>query len=137
MRQPVQNLRYGKRRHLAYLQVDLFDSEWASHGIDWEMRARLDAVSLQNTDVRLSHADSIRENFWLDKIENSIQDGAVLIICGFLHLDFLASNIHARCGIVAEKCTYPASLLGRIPDITLSPDDLKEYLREPGDAARI
>ena len=124
----------AKRRHIPYLQVDLFSSEWAAHGIDWEMKMR-DAPCLQNVDVRFSHADSIRENFWLDKVENSRIDGAVLIICGYLHLDFLAKNIHVRGGIVAERCTYPEDLLGMKPTRTFSPDELRVYLREQGGVA--
>jgi len=120
----------AERRNIPYAQIDLFDNEWAAYGIDWEMKARRDAASLQNDDVRLSHADSIRESFWVDKIEGSLKDGLVLIICGYLHLDFLATNIQARGDKVAEKCTYPPSLLGRTPTKTLTRDGLREYLRE-------
>jgi hypothetical protein len=124
----------AKRQHIPYLQIDLFGNEWAGHGIDWEMRVRVDAPCLQNVDVRLSHADSIRENFWLDKIEGSLKDGLVLLICGYLHLDFLESEIRARGGAVAEKCTYPTNLSGRVPAKTLSPDELGKYLRDQGEA---
>jgi len=127
----------AKRRHIPYLQVDLWPNEWAEHGIDWEMKARSDAAYLQNDDVRLSHADSIREGFWVDKIESSLKDGLVLIICGYLHLEFLATNIQARGDKVAEKCTHPPSLLGRTPTKTFTRDGLREYLRERRDVAEV
>ena len=129
----------AKRRHIPYLQIDLFHNEWAIHGIDWEMKARCDEACLQNDDVRFSHADLIRENFWLDKIEGGgLEDGQVLIICGYLHLHFLATNVWARGGgTVVEKCTYPTSLLDRSPTKTLSPDELKKYLREQNNVTGI
>jgi hypothetical protein len=96
------------------------------------MKARSDAACLQNVDVRLSRADSIRENFWLDKIESVPRDGHVLIICGYLHVDFLASSVSTRGGRVVKKCTYPTNLLGVMPTITFSPDKLREYLQEQG-----
>lgn len=127
----------AKRRHIPYLQVDLWPNEWAEYGIDREMKTRSDAPCMQNVDIRLSHADSIRENFWLDKIEICLKAGSVLVICGYLHLDFVAGNIQARGSLVAEKCTYPANLLGRMPQRTLSPDELQKYLQEHSAASEI
>ena len=45
----------AKRRHIPYLQIDLFGDEWKMHEIDWEMRMRTDSACLQNLDIRLSH----------------------------------------------------------------------------------
>jgi len=123
------------RRHIPYLQVDLFPDEWSAHGIDWEMRTRSNAPCLQGIDVRLSHADSVREHFWLDKVESAL--GRALIICGYLHLDFLAGSIRAGGGIVVDKCAFPSSLLGTTPTLTLSPDELTKYLREHCDVDQI
>jgi hypothetical protein len=61
----------------------------------------------------------------------------VLIICGYLHLDFLASKVQARGDKVVEKCTYPTDLLGRAPTKTLNPDELRKYLREQRDVGEI
>ncbi|MEJ2009254.1 MAG: hypothetical protein P8Z30_14050, partial [Acidobacteriota bacterium] len=56
-----------KRLHIPYLQIDLFPQEWPEHGIDHEVRMR--DQFLRGQDVRLSHADDVRETFWLDRIE--------------------------------------------------------------------
>ena len=121
-----------KRLHIPYLQVDLFPQEWAVHGIDREMKIR--ERFLGGQDVRLSHADPVRENFWLEKIEASIDRGPVLIICGYLHLDFLAENILERGHKVVEISAFPAELLDRKPTKILSPAELDEYLRGHGEA---
>ncbi len=122
-----------KRLHIPYLQVDLFPEEWAAHGIDSEMRIREQLFAGQ--DVRLSHADAVREDFWLEKIEKSIELGRVLIICGYLHLDFLAGKIRERGGKVLDRSTFPVVLLGRKPTKIFSPSELKQYLRDQGENA--
>jgi hypothetical protein len=125
----------AKRSHIPYLQVDLYPDEWPAHGIDCEMKMRSQAVCLQEQDVRLSHADTVRENFWLKEIENCLEQGRVLIICGYLHLDFLADNIRERGSKVLDKNAFPADLLGRKPTKIFSPIELKEHLRVHGESA--
>jgi len=122
----------AKRLHTPYLQIDLFPEEWPEHGIDCEMKMRSDAECLQGHDCRLSHADAVREEFWLEKIEKSIERGRVLIICGYLHLDFFGENIRERGGKVLEKSSIPADLVGRKPTKIFSPAELEEYLRRQG-----
>lgn len=116
------------RLQIPYLQVDLFPGEWAAHGIDWEMKTRMDAPCLVTADVRLSHADSVRENTWLDKIEKKLKDGRVLIVCGYLHVYFLADNIQNRGAILLGQNAYPVDLLHRTPEKTFSPTELRDYL---------
>jgi len=121
-----------KRLHIPYLQVDLYPQDWAAYKIDREMRIR--EQFLQGQDCRLSHADAVREGFWLEKIEASMDRGRVLIICGYLHLDFLTQSVEERCGRVVEKSTFPADLRGRRPTIVLSPAELEEYLKKQREA---
>jgi hypothetical protein len=101
------------------------------------MEMRRGAQCLQEHDVRLSHADAVREDFWLERIEAGIERGGVLIICGYLHLDFLAQKIGKRGGKVVEKSTFPVELLAREPTIILSPDELEEYLRKSSEAGAL
>lgn len=64
-------------------------------------------------------------------------EGPALIICGYLHLDFLAHSIRARGSMVVEKSAYPASLSCRTPTKTFSPYQLESYLREQGGVVEI
>ncbi len=120
------------RLEIPYLQIDPPPEEWSIYGIDYEMNARLNAACLQGQDIRLSHADRIREDLWLQKIENKIKSGRVLIVCGYLHLNFLAENIETRGCIVVAKGTFPTCLLDRKPDKILDLPELKGYLQSPG-----
>lgn len=77
-----------------YLQVDPSPAEWFGLAIDREMSLR--EQCLQRQDVRLSHADSVREDFWLGRIEAVLDRGHVLVICGYLHVNFLGQKVEAR-----------------------------------------
>ena len=113
---------------IPYLQIDPFPEDWTALGIDREMRARQKLP--KGEDIRLSNADSVRENFWLEKIEASMDCGRVLVICGYLHVNFLAQTVEERGGALLERSTFPAELLDRKPTIILSPVELDEYLRK-------
>lgn len=71
-------------------------------------------------------ANGIRENHWLDQIqekckEDAINEGTVLITCGRNHLDFLAAKAEQR-GFVVVKDEYPDGLgekLGRLQILDL------------------
>lgn len=128
-----------KRLHIPYLQVDLYPQEWAAYKIEREMNLRKDEQSLAGEDCRLSHADAVREGFWLEKIEASVDRGRVLIVCGYLHLDFLTQRVGEHGGMVVEKGTFPPELRDRRPAIVLSPAELEQYVkkrREAGEWAR-
>jgi hypothetical protein len=56
--------------------------------------------------------ETIRENFWLDKIFNlcdarNISDGTVIITCGHNHLPFLAEKIESRGHTVSQDEYMP------------------------------
>jgi hypothetical protein len=85
---------------------------------------------LQGQDVRLSHADGIREGLWLARIEKRFASGRVLIVCGYLHADFLGEIIEGRGGKVLAKMAFPTSFLARQPERTFDPTELREYLGE-------
>jgi hypothetical protein len=121
----------ANRLHIPYLQVDFFPHEWAEHDVDREMCMR--EKFLSGRDVRLSHADDVREGFWLERIRTSADRGPVLIICGYLHVDSLAQKVLSRGETVLEKCTFPQELLDRKP-IILSADELGPYVNSLRDA---
>ncbi len=110
--------------HVPYLQIDLLPHEWREYGIDREMKARGDAGCLQGLDVRLSNADAIREDFWLKRIEERFEGGRMLVVCGYLHLDYLAAKVHERGGKMLDKRTFPPELVGRKPDKVFCPDGI-------------
>jgi hypothetical protein len=116
-----------KHLHIPYLQIDLFPQEWAEHGIDREMKLREQLPKDQ--DIRLSRADGVREDFWLEKIEASLNYGRVLVVCGYLHVDFLALRVERRGGTVLEKNTFPTELLDRKPEKILNLADLEKLIR--------
>jgi hypothetical protein len=91
------------------------------------MNLRNDEPSLAGQDCRLSHADAVREDFWLETIETSMDRGRVLIVCGYLHVDFLTRRVGEHGSIVVEKSTFPPDLRDRRPTMVLSPAELEEY----------
>jgi len=124
------------RLHIPYLQVDLYPHEWPVHKIDREMNVRISDPSLAGQDCRLSHADAVREGFWLEKIEASVDRGPVLIVCGYLHVDFLTQRVGERGSIVVEKSTFPPDLSDRRPTMVLSPAELEDYLKRHREAGQ-
>lgn len=120
--------RVSKRLGLSYIQIDPSPSEWAELGIDREMSIR--GQSPDRRDVRLSHADDVREKVWLDRIAASTTGARVLVVCGYLHVDYLAQKVEERGGTVVERLAFPGELLCRKPDMVLSPTELNEYMRK-------
>jgi hypothetical protein len=117
----------ANQRHIPYLQIDLSHAEWAGYGIEREMRLR--EQYLQGQDVRLLHADALREAVWLDRIAEVTQSGRALVVCGYLHTEYLAKLIEQRGGKVLRKRTFPPEELLREPSLVLSPADIEEYSR--------
>jgi len=76
-----------------------------------EMGRRYDPSSGKNpnVEVRLCHADDIRENFWLAKIERA-KVTPVLVVCGWAHTGFLARKVRARHCVVVEAIYFPPCL---------------------------
>jgi hypothetical protein len=113
----------------AYIQIDPLPAEWCALGIYEEMQTRANPQCPQRKDVRLSHADSVREKFCFEQIERNIDHGRVLVVCGYLHQAFFADRVRER-GKVLEQLAYPEDLLDRKPERIFTPDELKEYLTE-------
>lgn len=118
----------AENMRIPYLQIDPFPEDWAALGIEGELKMR--EQFLPGRDIRLSHADAVREDFWLKRIDANLSHGRVLIVCGYLHIDFLAEKVEKRGGAVLEKSTFPAELLHRKPEIVLDPAELEDFLRK-------
>jgi hypothetical protein len=117
------------RLHIPYLQIDMYEDEWRGAGIYDEMS------KVQSCDeYRLFHADGVREEFWLDKIEASEDRGPVLIICGHLHVAFLADKAEGRGGRVVEKIFFPTNLSDGRRVRVLNPAEQDEYVKKRREA---
>lgn len=93
-----------------------------------ELRQR----TFPDPDVRLSHADAVREEIWLDRIEAAAGDARVLLVCGYLHAPYLAELARSRGGAVLETVFFPGGLAHRTPERTLSPAELEKIAAEGG-----
>jgi len=101
-----------------HLPIDMTDAERKEAGIYDRLcirpKMRFDPASgYQEEHVYLRHADGVRENFWLDKIEAITCEGQVLVVCGYLHLDPLSEKARRRRHRVT-KTVFPEDLPGRI-----------------------
>lgn len=124
--------RASKRLCIPYLQVDPYPSEWVALEIDYEMSIRQQLQGQQ--DIRLSHADDVRERVWLNRIEAGAKGKCVLVICGYLHVDFFAEKVREHGGQVLEKGTLPTELGGRKPEKILSLVELEEHAKSGPDS---
>jgi hypothetical protein len=120
------------RAGVPYIQIDPTEEEWGALGISREMQLRRDTPSLNRVDCRLSHADAIREDLWLRRIEEQLSGGRVLVVCGYLHVHFLADAAAARGSVVLEARTFPPELLNRTPDLILSQKELDDHVASEG-----
>jgi hypothetical protein len=96
---------------ICYREIDMSRDEVEAAGILEELERRYDQRSEENpnSEVRMCHADDIRENSWLDVIEQ-MKLTPVLVVCGWAHTDFLASKVRARQYVVAEGICFPPCL---------------------------
>lgn len=98
---------------IPYLQIDPFPHE-LEHGIRAEMDLRtiLNSKQEEGADYRCPHADEMRENIWLNKIEKHPSVSRVLVVCGYTHTTFLAKKARDR-GYSAEEVFFPEYLRER------------------------
>lgn len=54
--------------------------------------------------------DGIREEFWLDRIEETSTEGTVLVVCGCLHCVPFSEKAEKRGHRIASKLFHPESL---------------------------
>jgi len=99
---------------ICYLQIDMLPHEVRAFGILQEVERGEPPTAGEppNTEYRFCHADDVRENFWLDRIE-STKTSPALIVCGYAHRSFLAKKATDRGCIVAEEAVFPLDLAGR------------------------
>lgn len=93
-----------------HLQVDLNsdDPEWAWIRREMETRDHADAYLQQYgaDELRFPHADDIRENVWLDRIQKTALE-PVLVVCGWAHARALSKKVKERCGEAPAVVFFP------------------------------
>jgi hypothetical protein len=105
---------------LPYLQVDMPSGEYERYGIRSEMDMVATLNSRGDADYRCPHADDIRENSWLEKLEQSPSARRVLLVCGYAHTKFVAQKVRDR-DCVAEELFFPAELRERKIVVAVNP----------------
>lgn len=124
--------RVAREMQIPYLQIDLNPGEQIGHGIYDELRKRNECLARE--DCRLSHADEIREECWLDRIEANVNSGRVLVVCGYLHVSYFSEKVARHGGRVEGRIFSPPSLDLK-PSMILSPAELDDYCRKHGPPA--
>lgn len=100
---------------LPWLQIDMTLEDRIRAGIDGKLANRMQIRGYSEDgypEMAIRYApreDGIREEFWLDRIEEVRKDGTVLVICGCLHCVPLSQKAEKR-GHVAEKLFHPDHL---------------------------
>ena len=107
---------------LRWIQMDMSIEDRIKAGIDGKlgnrMQLRYDASGNPTLAVRYAPVeDGIREEFWLDRIQEASDDGTGLVICGCLHCLPLAEKAEKRGHEVLSKIFHPERLAELKPEL--------------------
>ena len=107
---------------LRWVQIDMSIEDRIKAGIDGKlanrMQLRFDANGNPTLDVRYAKVeDGIREEFWLDRIQEAADEGTVLVICGSLHCSPLAEKAEKRGHKILFKRFHPQELSELKPEL--------------------
>lgn len=100
---------------LPYIQIDMLAEDRIKAGIEVKlanrMKIRFDESGDPVQAIRYAPVeDGIREEFWLDRIEDAAKEGAVLVICGALHSGPFSEKAERRGHRIVSKVFYPENL---------------------------
>ncbi len=107
---------------LRWVQIDMSIEDRVKAGIDGKlanrMQLRYDASGNPTSAVRYAPVeDGIREEFWLDRIQEASDDRTGLVICGCLHCLPLAEKAEKRGHEVLSKIFHPERLAELKPEL--------------------
>lgn len=108
---------------LAWVQIDMSTEERVKAGIFDKLSDRMqirgyDAIGVPIVAIRYAPVeDGIREEFWLDRIEEAGSNGTVLVICGCLHRDPFSEKAMKRGHDIVSKLFHPESLSEIKPEL--------------------
>jgi hypothetical protein len=102
--------------NLRWIQIDMSIEDRVKAGIEGKLANRMQIRGFNEYGdpipaIRYAPVeDGIREEFWLDQIENATTDGTVLVVCGCLHCVPLSKKAETRGHTIAAKLFYPEDL---------------------------
>jgi len=107
---------------LRWIQIDMSIEDRIKAGIEGKLLNRMQLRSDPNGDptpaIRYAPVeDGIREEFWLDRIQEAADEGTVLVICGCLHCLPLAEKAEKRGHKVLFKIFHPERLSELKPEL--------------------
>jgi hypothetical protein len=107
---------------LTWIQIDMSIEDRVKAGIDGKllnrMQLRYDASGDPTLAIRYAPLeDGIREEFWLDRIQEAAVDGTGLVICGCLHCLHLAEKAEKRGHKILSKIFHPERLSELKPEL--------------------
>jgi|ERR1700730_101734 len=107
---------------LRWIQIDMSIEDQIKAGINGKllnrMQLRYDASGNPTSAIRYAPVeDGIREEFWLDRIQEAADDGTGLVICGCLHCLPLAEKAEKRGYKVLSKIFHPERLSELRPEL--------------------
>jgi hypothetical protein len=108
--------------NLRWIQMDMSIEDRIKAGIDGKlanrMQLRFEASGKPTPAIRYAPIeDGIREEFWLDRIQEATGDGIGLAICGCLHCLPLAERAEKRGHKVLFKIFHPERLSELKPEL--------------------
>jgi hypothetical protein len=101
---------------LPWIQIDMSIEDRIKAGIDGKLTNRMQIRGYNEYGdpvpaIRYAPAeDGMREEFWLDRIEATIEKGTVLVICGCLHCVPLSEKAEKRGHRIVSRLFYPENL---------------------------
>jgi len=107
---------------LRWIQIDMSIEDRIKAGIDGKLGNRMQLRYNANGDptsaIRYAPVeDGIREEFWLDRIQEAADDGTGLVICGCLHCLPFAEKAQKRGHKVLSKIFHPETLARLKPEL--------------------
>ena len=109
--------------NLPWVQIDMTLEDRIRTGIDGKLSNRMQIRRYhENGDPEMAiryapREDGIREEFWLDRIEQQARVGTVLVICGCLHCGPLSEKAEKRGHRVVAKLFHPEHLAEIKPEL--------------------
>ena len=100
---------------IQWIQIDMSIDEQVKAGIRAKLSNRMIDRYDANCDLYVParyapKEDGIREEFWLDRIQEAAVDGTTLVICGAVHPTPFAEKAEKRGHKIVTKVFHPESL---------------------------
>ena len=99
---------------VSWIQIDMSTQKQKEAGIYDRLSRRRDIYNEEGNfrprEPYFSREDGIREEHWLNRIEERAQEGRVLVVCGNYHKNPFAEKAERHGHTVIRKLSYPQNL---------------------------